>query len=410
MHRRFTGSVTATVVLALAASGYAVPFDSDDFIVSALSGDFLSVYDHDFTYKGRLGNAVSVVTGLDFNAAGQLVALSSFTAPGVREFIVFEPNGLPSDDFPSFVPATPGGLEVKVAPNGNYYVASQDDLFEEPNGLLEMTPLGEVVRMLDEGDYESVAVWPDGTIWGGGSGSSSGPVGFLKNFDDPSEIEINYYTGRSLRGGSPPPPPGTQPFDGGQRAANGMFYSDLSDTVLVVDDVTDDVFERARDGSFIRRFETNFGSTRINVRGVTRGPGGDVFVTGANAVAHFTATGEFIRNYQLSPEIGTAISIVWAGNAPGVFTAPGDFNGDGVVGQSDLDLVLLNWGDDKVPAGWVDRALFDGQLSQNELDLVLLNWGSQTPPDPAVIPEPAAAAILACLLPTALLHRRCREA
>ncbi len=32
---------------------------------------------------------------------------------------------------------------------------------------------------------------------------------------------------------------------------------------------------------------------------------------------------------------------------------PGDFNGDGRVDQSDLDLVMMNWGSTDVPAGWL---------------------------------------------------------
>lgn len=77
----------------------------------------------------------------------------------------------------------------------------------------------------------------------------------------------------------------------------------------------------------------------------------------------------------------------------------GDYNGDGFVSQSDLDLVLLNWGDAVVPAGFNEGNLdgggpFDGLMSQNELDGVLLNWGSGTQPNAAAIPEPTGAALL----------------
>ena len=78
----------------------------------------------------------------------------------------------------------------------------------------------------------------------------------------------------------------------------------------------------------------------------------------------------------------------------------GDYNGDGFVSQADLDLVLLNWGDSTVPAGWVAVDQFDGvQVSQNELDGVLLNWGNGTPPAPAIgaVPEPGGALLLAGL-------------
>ena len=78
----------------------------------------------------------------------------------------------------------------------------------------------------------------------------------------------------------------------------------------------------------------------------------------------------------------------------------GDFNGDGFVSQPDLDLVLLNWGDSSLPAGFDENALssggpFDSLISQNELDDVLLNWGNGTPPAPVnAIPEPTSLALL----------------
>ena len=81
-------------------------------------------------------------------------------------------------------------------------------------------------------------------------------------------------------------------------------------------------------------------------------------------------------------------------------TITGDYNGDGFVSQPDLDLVLLNWGDASLPAGFDEDALdgggpFDNLISQNELDGVLLNWGDGTPPAPvSAIPEPTSAALL----------------
>jgi hypothetical protein len=56
---------------------------------------------------------------------------------------------------------------------------------------------------------------------------------------------------------------------------------------------------------------------------------------------------------------------------------PGDYNGNGRVEQSDLDLVLLNWGRDATtpPVGWVSQPP-TGIIDQQELDAVLLNWGA----------------------------------
>lgn len=83
----------------------------------------------------------------------------------------------------------------------------------------------------------------------------------------------------------------------------------------------------------------------------------------------------------------------------------GDYNGDGLVSQADLDLVLLNWSDTALPTGFDASLLpgggpFDGLIGQNELAGVLVNWGSSTPPilgSLDTVPEPASAAALVLL-------------
>ena len=98
---------------------------------------------------------------------------------------------------------------------------------------------------------------------------------------------------------------------------------------------------------------------------------------------------------------------IWR-NAAGV--VEGDYNGDGFVSQPDLDLVLLNWGDNVLPGGFDQAGLqsynFDGLISQNELDGVLLNWGDGTPPNVAAIPEPATAALMGFGAWAAFVRRR----
>ncbi|MEM7625491.1 MAG: endonuclease [Planctomycetota bacterium] len=84
----------------------------------------------------------------------------------------------------------------------------------------------------------------------------------------------------------------------------------------------------------------------------------------------------------------------------------GDYDGNGSVGQGDLNLVLLNWGQSELPAGWVATEQYDGvQIGQNELNGVLLNWGSSVPPDVSAIPEPASAIFLG-LAGLSMLGRR----
>lgn len=54
----------------------------------------------------------------------------------------------------------------------------------------------------------------------------------------------------------------------------------------------------------------------------------------------------------------------------------GDYTGNGMTNQGDLDLVLLNWGDSATPPppGWIND-LPVGNIDQDDLDGVLLGWG-----------------------------------
>ncbi|MEM7627523.1 MAG: alpha/beta hydrolase-fold protein [Planctomycetota bacterium] len=73
----------------------------------------------------------------------------------------------------------------------------------------------------------------------------------------------------------------------------------------------------------------------------------------------------------------------------------GDYDGDGLVGQADLNLVLLNWGTTALPDGWTAIDQFDdGFIGQNELNDVLLNWGDGAA-TPAAIPEPTSLGLMA---------------
>ena len=72
----------------------------------------------------------------------------------------------------------------------------------------------------------------------------------------------------------------------------------------------------------------------------------------------------------------------------------GDRNGDGFVGQGDLDIVLAMWG--KAGASITDPRADtndDSFVGQYDLDTVLNDWGCGTLPD-APVPEPATVSLL----------------
>lgn len=84
----------------------------------------------------------------------------------------------------------------------------------------------------------------------------------------------------------------------------------------------------------------------------------------------------------------------------------GDFDNDGVVGQGDLNLALLNWGAaaELASVAWLNDPPSD-EVGQDELNRVLLNWGNGSGPA-AAVPEPTGA--LALLAVVGWMSRRCR--
>ena len=96
----------------------------------------------------------------------------------------------------------------------------------------------------------------------------------------------------------------------------------------------------------------------------------------------------------------------WTAGMPGTFyldnirltdttLIPGDLDGDGFVGITDLNIVLGNWNLNVPPHDPRADPTGDGFIGIEDLNVVLGNWNAGTPPgDGAVIPEPASIVLL----------------
>jgi len=83
----------------------------------------------------------------------------------------------------------------------------------------------------------------------------------------------------------------------------------------------------------------------------------------------------------------------------------GDLNGDGFVGQADLDIVLAEWGNSAPLADPRADVNGDNFVGQFDLDYVLAEWGQGTPPM-APAPEPTMLALLALGGMAVIRHRQ----
>jgi len=88
----------------------------------------------------------------------------------------------------------------------------------------------------------------------------------------------------------------------------------------------------------------------------------------------------------------------------------GDLDGDGFVGQSDLNLILGNWGQSVPPADPLADPDGSGSVGQGDLNQVLSGWGQGTPPNVEAVPEPATWLLFGLAGVGVLAARRVRRA
>ncbi len=283
--------IVICMVLAGAGRAGAIGWDSDDFLIGGGPSftNKIGVFDHDLTFKGLLDPSFLTVQGMDFDAAGKLVAV----APALREVRVYNPMGTHIGGFIRSDDAMAGSSDLKVAPDGSYIIAQHDTLGAV--GARQFRPDGTFVRQFASGNIQSVAVVPGNRVWIGGPGITETRI---RIYDIDTGIQV----------GSVSMP--------GQVGRNSMSYSALTNTVLIVDVPSITVFESDLDGNFIRRF--NAPPDALLGR-VTRGPDGDVFATTSDSrqrVLRWDADGNFLAGYPMSGTLGYSNGIVWAGNIP----------------------------------------------------------------------------------------------
>ncbi len=106
---------------------------------------------------------------------------------------------------------------------------------------------------------------------------------------------------------------------------------------------------------------------------------------------------------QVDP-ISEGLAVTWIEDNLIAPPLPGDLDGDGFVGLSDLDIILNNWNQAIPPGDPLADPTGDNFVGLADLDIVLNNWNTGTPPSPGgVVPEPVSLMLMgigasACLM------------
>src|SRR5438067_2568427 len=110
----YFAAIALLVASVCAERASAVGWDRDDFIISGAPNfpDRIGIFDHDFTFKGYLDSNFLGVSGMDFDAMGRLVAVSSIN-PEVR---VYDQNGNKVGGFANVSGQMAATGDLKIAP------------------------------------------------------------------------------------------------------------------------------------------------------------------------------------------------------------------------------------------------------------------------------------------------------
>ncbi|MEM7625016.1 MAG: hypothetical protein AAF333_05255 [Planctomycetota bacterium] len=257
--------------------------------------------------------------------------------------------------------------------------------FLERNGLR-----GGTVYYFDPDPGFSTTDLPDGQVTGRWSPSTAGAL-FEGKLED---IHTSPFDGTELVF--------ADQNDGVYRMSLDLVFNgdafDPSASAVVIDQIDDDdvgplsapdnvvwagnnMIYVQEDGSGDQIFEMNpDGSGLLEIADAASEPSGVIDVS---ELLGYAPGGVLLTSLQNSSTSPSQLGVLIAPDAELTGGVPGDYDGDGFVGQGDLNLVLLNWGATQLPTGFNESALgngsFDGRIGQNELNGVLLNWGNGSP-------------------------------
>lgn len=296
MRRLFIRTVAALIVLTTCArESRAIGWDKDDFVVTVGTGFItkIAVLDHDLTFKGYLDPDFGIVRGIDFDAAGNLVAAGDHNTPEVR---VYSPSGVRIGGFTNTqVLVSPGQLDV--APNGDYLLAagSMDSQPQTITGYA-LSPQGAIVHEYRAGGAFGISAIPGGRVWTGRSGMTGVDV-----FDQDTAQHLGFTPINGVAG------------------INAITYDPSTNTALIATFQSNGVIETDLNGNALRTFTTPENAAIISA---TRGPDGDVFAAArtsdVNKIFRWHANGDYVSTTTLPPDVNplNPAVIVWAGVVP----------------------------------------------------------------------------------------------
>ena len=287
-----------------------------DFLIADGAVSRIAIFDQNLAFKSYLDVVASGANGLDFLSNGDIVA----SIRNLNQIRTYNNTATISGGFTSAANVSSASSDLKTSSSNLLYLAE--------GTIFELNLTGTKIRGFGVAgsNYAGVAVLPSNKMWG---------CGIFNTLDI---FDLSTGTGNNIA------PTSTVTLNSGstQTFANHMRYSASTNTVLMVDQNDGNGYERnAATAAFVRKFDMSLvppvsGMPYTAKPGITRGPGGDVFIVtnhGAppgseGRVARFNGTtGAFISATDISAAVSSPTNIVWLGNAPR--RLPFDYDGDG---------------------------------------------------------------------------------